>query len=153
VKKMPDKRTVEEQYPTRLALAPIGARRLAAAVAGSAMAFFAVWVYLQNLRHANPWDGWIFWVPITLLFFTIGGLSWWFALRAHHPETRARIWKSWRAGRLVGGIGLAAGFVGPLLIWPDANLGPLLGILITGPLGFVVGALGALVFPTVRASG
>jgi hypothetical protein len=40
-----------------------------------------------------------------------------------------------------------------ILIWPGSNLGPLLGILITGPLGFVVGALGALVFPRLRASG
>src|SRR5262249_431415 len=132
--------------PDTPALAPIGARRLAAAVAGSAMACFAVWVCRQNLRHANPWDGWFFWVPITLLLCTISALCWWFALRAHHRESRARIWKSWRAGRLVGGIGLALGFVGPLIIWPQASLGPLLGILITGPLGFVVGALGALVF-------
>ena len=134
-------------------LAPIGARRLAAAVAGSATAFFAVWLSLQNLRHANPWGGWFFWVPITLLLSTIGGLCWWFALQGHQAESRARIWKSWRAGRLVGGIGLAGGYVGPLLIWPGSNLGPLLGILITGPLGFVVGALGALVFPRLRASG
>ena len=69
--------------------------------------------------------------------------------RPHHPESRARIWKTWRAGRLVGGIGLAAGFVGPLLLWPGGNLGPLLGILIMGPLGFVVGALGALMFAKV----
>jgi hypothetical protein len=35
------------------------------------------------------------------------------------------------------------GVVGPLVIYPKANLGPLLGILITGPLGFVVGVLGS----------
>ena len=139
--------------PDSPGLAPIGARRLAAAVAGSAMALFAVWVYLQNLRHANPWDAWFFWVPITLLLSTMGGLCWWFALRGHHPASRARIWKTWKAGRLVGGIGLAAGFVGPLLIWPGGNLGPLLSILIMGPLGFVVGALGALAFTKLRASG
>jgi hypothetical protein len=50
----------------------------------------------------------------------------------------------------VGAIGLFAGFVGPLLL-SDSNLGPLLGILITGPLGFVAGALAAGAFgATVR---
>jgi hypothetical protein len=43
----------------------------------------------------------------------------------------------------VGAVGLAIGFVSPLVLSPKANLGPLLGILLTGPLGFVVGALGA----------
>ncbi len=34
-----------------------------------------------------------------------------------------------------------AGFLGPLVLSPKASLGPLLGILLTGPLGFVLGAL------------
>jgi len=133
--------------PDSPGLAPIGVRRVAAAIGGSAMGFLALWLSLQNLRHANPWDTWIFWVPITLLFFTLGGLCWWFAFRGHRRESRARIWKSWRAARLLGGIGLVGGVVGPALIWPGSNQGPLLGILITGPFGFVVGALVALLFP------
>ena len=40
---------------------------------------------------------------------------------------------------LVGGIGFAAGFLGPIVFAPDANQGPLLGIFITGPIGFLVG--------------
>jgi hypothetical protein len=43
---------------------------------------------------------------------------------------------------LVGGIGFCAGFFGPLIFAPEANQGPLLGILITGPLGFLLGAAG-----------
>jgi hypothetical protein len=46
-------------------------------------------------------------------------------------------------GWVLGAIGLGLGFVGPLVMNPKANLGPLLGILITGPFGFVLGALGA----------
>jgi hypothetical protein len=47
---------------------------------------------------------------------------------------------------LVGGIGFVAGFVGPILLMPEANQGPLLGIFITGPLGAIVGAIaGAIV--------
>jgi hypothetical protein len=39
----------------------------------------------------------------------------------------------------VGGIAFLLGFAGPMLLAPGANQGPLLGILITGPLGFVAG--------------
>ena len=48
-----------------------------------------------------------------------------------------------RTAMLVGGVAFAAGFFGPIVLAPDANQGPLLGIFITGPLGFAVGlALG-----------
>ena len=42
---------------------------------------------------------------------------------------------------LLGGIGFAAGFFGPVLLMPEANQGPLLGIFITGPIGVVLGAV------------
>jgi hypothetical protein len=42
-------------------------------------------------------------------------------------------------GAVVGGIAFAAGFFGPIILTPEANQGPLLGIFITGPLGFVFG--------------
>lgn len=48
----------------------------------------------------------------------------------------------------VGLVGFVAGFFLPLILSPDANQGPLLGIFITGPggavLGFAVGAVAAL---------
>jgi hypothetical protein len=40
---------------------------------------------------------------------------------------------------VVGAIAFAAGFFGPIIFTPEANQGPLLGIFITGPLGFVFG--------------
>lgn len=47
---------------------------------------------------------------------------------------------------IIGIIAFLGGFVGPLIFTPEANQGPLLGIFITGPLGFVGGAiLGLLV--------
>jgi hypothetical protein len=39
----------------------------------------------------------------------------------------------------VGGLALAAGFFGPILLAPEANQGPLLGLFITGPAGLVLG--------------
>jgi hypothetical protein len=40
---------------------------------------------------------------------------------------------------VMGGTGFAAGFLGPLVLTPEANQGPLLGIFITGPLGVLLG--------------
>jgi len=48
-------------------------------------------------------------------------------------------------GAIIGIAGFLAGFLGPLILTPEANQGPLLGIFITGPLGFVAGALFGLV--------
>jgi hypothetical protein len=61
----------------------------------------------------------------------------------------------WCAGTaaVVGGLSFAAGFFGPIVFDPDNNLGPLLGIFYTGPLGTVAGAvLGALIGLVVRAN-
>ena len=64
----------------------------------------------------------------------------WFALRGQFPASRRRMRLVLLGGLVVGGIGFAIGFFGPLIWAPDANQGPLLGIFITGPIGFVVGA-------------
>lgn len=116
-------------------------RRLGSSVAGAALLGSAGWITLRNLRLSNN-DSWFFWVPIAGWLVTMGLLCWWAAL-AHQPTTRARIGASWRAGWALGAAGLAIGFLGPLVVTPKANLGPLLGILITGPGAFVLGALAA----------
>lgn len=51
----------------------------------------------------------------------------------------------------VGGIGFAAGFFGPMILAPGANQGPMLGIFITGPVGFLLG-LGFGIVREVRAA-
>jgi hypothetical protein len=51
----------------------------------------------------------------------------------------------------VGACGFAIGFVGPMILAPDANQGPLLGIFITGPLGAVLGAFGGYLVGRRRA--
>jgi hypothetical protein len=50
-----------------------------------------------------------------------------------------------RWGGILGGIGFLIGFVGPVIFMPDANQGPLLGIFITGPGGFVLGLIVGLI--------
>lgn len=54
---------------------------------------------------------------------------------------------------VVGGVGFVAGFFGPMLLAPDANQGPMLGIFITGPLGLVFGAVGGAVYWKTRGPG
>lgn len=51
----------------------------------------------------------------------------------------------WRWALTFGALGFLAGFVGPMLFAPDANQGPMLGLFITGPLGFGAGAVFGLV--------
>jgi hypothetical protein len=46
-----------------------------------------------------------------------------------------------RPALIIGGIGFAAGFFGPMIFKPEANQGPMLGIFITGPLGFLLGLI------------
>jgi hypothetical protein len=58
---------------------------------------------------------------------------------------RAILRRALGSALLLGGIGFAAGFFGPIVFAPGANQGPLLGIFITGPAGFLLGlAYGAL---------
>src|SRR2546427_8984565 len=40
---------------------------------------------------------------------------------------------------ITGGIGFAAGFFGPIVLNPEANQGPLVGIFISGPVGVFLG--------------
>jgi hypothetical protein len=47
---------------------------------------------------------------------------------------------------VTGAIGFSAGFFGPMLLAPGANQGPLLGIFFTGPLGFLLGAVGGGIY-------
>ncbi|WP_296706114.1 hypothetical protein [Rhodoblastus sp.] len=55
-----------------------------------------------------------------------------------------------RWGCRLGAAGFAAGFFGPMIFTPGANQGPLLGLFITGPLGFVAGAVGGALFTIFR---
>jgi hypothetical protein len=64
------------------------------------------------------------------------------------PPGRGKTVARWCAATaaVVGAVGFLAGFVGPMVLRPDSPQGPLLGILCTGPLGAIAGAVvGALI--------
>lgn len=80
-------------------------------------------------------------------------LAWWFALRGHIPESRARIRTAVLGGFVLGAVGFAGGFFGPIVLRPEANQGPLLGIFFTGPLGFALGVLIGWLYSLFRRKG
>ena len=51
---------------------------------------------------------------------------------------------------ILGGLGFVAGFFGPMIFAPDANQGPMLGLLITGPAGVVIGAIAGALYAMRR---
>jgi hypothetical protein len=53
---------------------------------------------------------------------------------------------------IVGAVGFAAGFLGPITFNPEANQGPLLGIFITGPAGAFLGLLLYVICRVLRVS-
>ena len=71
-------------------------------------------------------------------------------LIVRHGPLRSRWWRGESVLGFASFVGLGsflAGFVGPMLLTPDANQGPMLGIFITGPLGLLAG----LAWGAVRA--
>lgn len=77
--------------------------------------------------------------------FAVAALSFWFAGSAHAGVANVQWRRSVRMALIVGTISLLAGYVGPLILYPDNNLGPLIGIFGSGPAGFAIGALGGFI--------
>lgn len=54
------------------------------------------------------------------------------------------------AGIIVGSIAFILGFIGLIILSPNSNQGPLLGIFVTGPISFLVGLLGGGIYWFVK---
>ena len=96
--------------------------RVLSAVLGTGLIGLAGRIAVRNLGLPTQ-DGWIFWVPVTAMLATMGALCWWSVAAGQEPAGRETVRASWVTG-----------------------LGPLLGILLAGPLGFVAGAVGSAFF-------
>jgi hypothetical protein len=92
----------------------------------------------------------LFWAGFILSFFAAASLCWWFAFRGHVALDRVLMLHALVGGVVIGGISFIAGFVGPMIFMPKSNQGPMLGIFITGPLGFAAGAVIGLIVGVVR---
>jgi uncharacterized membrane protein len=93
---------------------------------------------------------------------TIAALCWWYALRGHF-RTQGKVGRfasliefSLLGGVIFGFIGFSIGFFGPIIVdkilSTNSPQGPLIGIFITGPLGFVAGVIAGLVYGCIRNS-
>ncbi|MDP3421438.1 MAG: hypothetical protein Q8S10_10970 [Thiobacillus sp.] len=115
-----------------------------ARILAAVCAFFGVWlgVFFAGLILGLPAA--VEWLlgPVALVLAAWTARRVWLRLGAAPPTG---VLASMALGAaILGGAGFAIGFFGPLIWAPEANQGPLLGIFITGPAGFVLGALAGL---------
>jgi hypothetical protein len=128
--------------------------RLIAGLLALPVLAYAVW-YGAGLFSEGSLPASLFLLPFPLSGLTLGALLLWFALRGSSPALRRRLGSALLWGSVVGGVAFLAGFFGPLVLQPSSNQGPLFGIFVSGPLGFVAGCLGGALFsgrPTVRSN-
>ncbi len=119
--------------------------RVAAAALGLVALAYGVWWGRAMMGWTNPA------IALPLSFgATIAAMLWWFALRGEDPVSRAGMRFGCLGGLVVGGIAFLAGFIAPIILKPQANQGPLLGIFITGPAGFVLGTAVAVAIKKLR---
>ncbi len=117
-----------------------------AAVAIVFTAFPLLTLRTNGLEFLASWFG----AGFFLAPATTAALCWWFAARGHCAASRARMKYALIGAMGLGGIAFIGGFIGPIILTPDANQGPLLGIFITGPLGFFAGALFGTLYSFIR---
>jgi len=116
-------------------------RMFLSVLVGIATYYFVFWVPFSLI--ASP-GSWLIAVPVSIVCGIATGRHVW---RATESSNAGGLLYSALGGALVvGGVSFAAGFFGPMIFTPEANQGPLLGLLITGPLGFVIGGVGGLVW-------
>jgi len=122
-------------------------KRVLAAIVALPLTAFALMALTSQVRTGFD----LFGAAFALCPGTMAALCWWFVLRGHIAGSRERMRLAVIGGLVVGGIAFAAGFFLPIVLKPEANQGPLLGIFITGPLGFVLGTAIGWIYGRVRA--
>ncbi|SFM38639.1 hypothetical protein [Nitrosomonas communis] len=102
--------------------------------------YFIYWIsssFLPFTEHS--------WIPVLLSFmcaFGVGKYSW--EKLGTLPE--GPISSIFLGAIALGSISFCAGFFGPMIITPEADQGPLLGIFITGPVGFLIGGISGFIY-------
>ena len=104
------------------------------------LAFFGSFVFIRLLLLALMPTGAAAWVGSILALaaaLVAARLTWLHA----GARSGSRLRSALLGALVLGALGFALGFFGPMIFAPDANQGPMLGIFITGPGGVVLGAL------------
>ncbi len=96
--------------------------------------FFILWISYLSIPGLHK----IKFLPnlVSLAIAIIIGLYVW---KKSKFNSNSRLSYILMGGLIIGSISFILGFIGPLILTPSNNLGPLLGIFITGPIGFLVG--------------
>jgi hypothetical protein len=128
---------------------PYIAERVFAGVGAIAFSAYSLMVLQTQLTEGFDTLGNIFGLGAA----TAAIICWWIALFCQREESRRRINLTFRGGFIVGGISFLAGFLGPIILTPQANQGPLVGIFITGPAGFVLGIIAGYVYALIKHGG
>jgi hypothetical protein len=118
----------------------IGVRILVLLLVVPSIFYFVYWIPFSLIPLGNQR-----WIADLVSLACAAGAGWfiWSSTSAGHGKPLARMLYG---AMLIGGIGFTAGFFGPMIFAPGANQGPLLGLFITGPLGFVLGGIGGLLW-------
>ena len=118
--------------------------RAISAVACIPVAMYGVRAAAASLRYPNVLSA-----VLALVALTLAALLGCFATFGSRPAARKYLTAAVMGGFVVGAPAFLIGFVGPILL-NGGNQGPLLGIFITGPIGFVLGCLGGVVWAAKR---
>jgi len=104
----------------------------------------------------------IYWVPFSLIQFR--GYHWisslvsllcavgvgWYVWKRLGLVPKGLVSSTIVGAVVLGSVGFCAGFFGPMILTPEANQGPLLGIFIIGPAGFLCGGIGGLIYWLIK---
>lgn len=103
--------------------------------------YLVYWVLLALLGTQVP--DWLL-LTVSLVCAAAAGRFVWISNRSKTADSVTPTVILWAV--IAGSISFLAGFIGPMIFMPEANQGPMLGIFITGPLGFALGGIAGLVY-------
>ncbi len=114
-------------------------RILAMLIIVPATYYFIYWVPFSFLPFTE-----YHWIPALLSFMCALGVGW-YSWKKLGTISDGPISSIFLGAIVLGSISFCAGFFGPMIITPEANQGPLLGIFITGPVGFLIGGISGFI--------
>lgn len=121
--------------------------RAVAGLFGALFAAYAIWYIAKLFGGVGISKNWVV-LPIPLFALAISALLLLFSTLAGSTDGKRRLKAALVGGVIVGGAAFLVGFVGEIVFMPDANQGPLIGIVVTGPLGFILGSIAGAFVPT-----
>ena len=100
-----------------------------------AVYFFSYWMVFAQIVPASKQ-----WMATWAAFLSAAAAAVW-VWRKVGTAARSILQTTLQWAVVIGAVGFCAGFFGPIIFTPQSNQGPMLGIFITGPLGFIAGGV------------